>query len=374
MKHFCLVFLLVIFCGFSFAQPCFPNGISLVKQDQIDSFSTNYPDCTEIKGDLNLGHFMSGFGLYDLSGIAQITAVGGDLMIANTELINLTGLENLKSVGGALTIRSNWDLQTIDALSNLESVGGQYMIIGYNYALEDLKAFEYTDFQLSHVSITYNNTLTDLDGLQSIKSVNGDLAITDNAGLTSLLGLDSLKSVSNYLAISRNAALTEITSLNIDTVGELRVVNNDTLTNLEGLNNVDLSSTNFLLILRNDLLSVCNIPSICNYIENGGDARIEDNADGCNSVEEVTALCLVANDSVEFDDDISIFPNPNAGTFRIEGISKTIYTIHNTAGQLIEKGEVMNEGLIDISSEDSGIYFISIMINDRLVKKRILKM
>jgi len=372
MKHFWLIFLFVLFCGFSFAQPC-PEHISFQIQSQIDNFSTDYPDCTEIEGDVRIGHFMSGTGMNDLSGLSQITTISGDLTIQNTSATNLTGLENLESVGGSISIRSNWDLQTIDALSNLESVGGQYLIIQHNLFLEDMKAFEYTDFQLNYVSITYNNELTDLDGLQGIKSVNGDLAITDNSSLTSLAGLDSLKSVSNYLAISRNAALTEITSLNIDTIGELRIVNNDTLTNLEGLNNVNFSSTNYMLILRNDLLSVCNIPSICNYIENGGDARIEDNADGCNSVEEVTALCLVSNDTVEFDDDISIFPNPNTGLFNIKGVSKGSYTIHNTAGQLIQKGELTNDMFINISSEQSGIYFISMTVNDKFVKRRILK-
>jgi len=373
MKHFWLVFLFVLFCVFSFAQPC-PEYASFQIQSQIDNFPTDYPDCTEIEGELKIGHFMSGTGMNDLSGLAQITAIGGDLTIQNTSVVNLTGLENLNFVGGSITIRSNWDLQTIDALSNLESVGGEHLMILYNYVLEDLKAFEHTDFQLNNIFIEYNNELTDLGGLQSIKSVNGDLRITDNASLTSLAGLDSLKSVSSYFAISRNATLTEITSLNIDTVGELRIVNNDTLTNLEGLNNVNFSSTNFMLILRNDSLSVCNIPSICNYIENGGEARIEDNADGCNSAEEVTALCLVSNDSVEFDDDISIFPNPNTGLFRIEGVDKAIYTIHNTAGQLIQEGEIIHDSLIDISSEDSGIYFISMMINDKFVKRRILKM
>jgi len=363
----------VLFYGFIFAQPC-PEYIYLGTQNQIDNFSTEYPDCTEIEGDINIGAVMSGSLINDLSGIAQITAVSGDLMIANTELINLTGLENLQSVGGVINIYSNRNLETIDALSNLESVGGQYLMIRYNYVLEDLKAFEYTDFQLSYVSITYNNELTDLDGLQSIKSVNGDLLITDNASLTSLAGLDSLKSVSNYLAIARNASLTEITSLNIDTLRNLRIINNDTLTNLEGLNNVDFSSTNFLRILRNDMLSVCDIPNICNYIENGGEADIEDNADGCNSVEEVTALCLVSNDSVEFDNDISIFPNPNTGLFNIKGVSKGSYTIHNTAGQLIQEGEITNDMFINISSEQSGIYFISIMENGKSVKRRILKM
>jgi len=375
MKHFWLVFLFVLFCGFSFAQSCILNDISFQIQSDIDNFSTNYPDCTEIEGTVRIGHFMSSTGIDDLSGLSQVTAISGGLVIHNTSLINLTGLENLKSIGGWISIYSNDSLQTIDALSNLESFEGHSLQIVYNPVLEDLKAFEQIDFQLNRVWIEQNDSLTNLDGLQGVEFVGGDLEIKQNRNLASLEGLNNLKSVGDLLVVGGSHALTDLAALsNLDSVGELIIGNNSVLTSLEGLNNTYLPPSNVLRIVRNDSLSICNIPSICNYIENGIYPRIEDNADGCNSVEEVTALCLVSNDSVEFDDDINIFPNPNTGLFRVEGVSKAMYTIHNIAGQIIQQGEITNDMFIDISNKQRGIYFISMMINDKFVKRRILKM
>jgi len=365
----------VLFCGFSFAQPCIFNDISFQIQSDIDNFSTNYPDCTEIEGTVRIGHFMSSTGIDDLSGLSQITAISGGLVIQNTSLTNFTGLENLKSIGGWISIYSNDDLRTIDALSNLESFEGHSLQIVYNPVLEDLKAFEHIDFQLNRVWIEQNDSLTNLDGLQGIESVGNDLEIRQNRNLASLGGLNNLKSVGDLLVVGGSYVLTDLTALsNVDSVGRLIFGNNSALTSLEGLNYTDFSSTTLLRIVGSDSLSVCNVPSICNCIENGGYVDFQNNADGCNSVEEVTALCLVPNDSVEFDDDISIFPNPNTGLFRIEGVDKAIYTIHNIAGQLIQEGEIIDDSSINISNEDSGIYFISMMINDKFMKRRILKM
>lgn len=69
---------LLIFCTIGVAynaqsQGCLPEGISLVTQAQVNSFSSNYPGCTTIEGDLQIGPG----AVTDLSPLAQLSAVNG---------------------------------------------------------------------------------------------------------------------------------------------------------------------------------------------------------------------------------------------------------------------------------------------------------
>ncbi len=49
-----VIVLLVALVGMISAngQGCLPEGIAFETQEQIDNFQTNYPECTEIEGDV----------------------------------------------------------------------------------------------------------------------------------------------------------------------------------------------------------------------------------------------------------------------------------------------------------------------------------
>src|SRR5690606_15814510 len=164
---------------FSFTTlPQCPTGfVSLTSQADIDAFAINYPNCTEISGDLQI----SGSDITDLSPLSILTSVGGYLEISsNSNLTDLEGLSNLTSVGGFLYISSN-SITNLDGLSNLTSVGGNLYI--YN-----------------------NSNLTNLNGLSNLTSVGGYLEISSNSSLTDLDdGLSNLTSVEGYLRISTNS-------------------------------------------------------------------------------------------------------------------------------------------------------------------------
>jgi len=70
----------------------------------------------------------------------------------------------------------------------------------------------------------------------------------------------------------------------------LQILGNNNLVSLNGLQNVDYIG--YLYISGNPVLSTCNVQSICNHLENGGDVSIyNSNAYGCNSTTEVIDAC-----------------------------------------------------------------------------------
>jgi len=78
MKNLVIALLTIhcsLFTAHSFSQPCLPSGITFSTQEQIDNFQTNYPNCTEIEGDV----IIEGNDITNLDGLSVLTAIGGFL-------------------------------------------------------------------------------------------------------------------------------------------------------------------------------------------------------------------------------------------------------------------------------------------------------
>ncbi len=65
----------ILFTVNLFSQPCLPSGITFSTQDQIDNFSINYPNCTEIEGYV----LIEGSNITNLDGLEVLTSLGSDL-------------------------------------------------------------------------------------------------------------------------------------------------------------------------------------------------------------------------------------------------------------------------------------------------------
>src|SRR5690606_32647453 len=175
--------------SFTTLPQCPAGNVTLTSQADIDAFAINYPNCTEISGDL----YISGSTITDLSPLNNLTSVGGNLYIDyNSSLTNLDGLSNLTSVGGFLYISSN-SITNLDGLSNLTSVGG-YLYISFNSSLTDLDGLSNLTSVGESLFIDSNSSLTNLDGLSNLTSI-GDLYIDSNPNLDNLDGLSNLTSV-----------------------------------------------------------------------------------------------------------------------------------------------------------------------------------
>ncbi len=94
-----------------------------------------------------------------------------------------------------------------------------------------------------------------------------------------------------------------------------------------------------------------------------------------NTTESVMVSMLTSTTTPEdLFPDLTILPNPNTGTFQVEGIPRGTYNLLNTKGQIIQSGQVESGTLIDISASAQGVYFIQMMIDEQMVTRRVVKL
>ena len=112
--------------------------------------------------------------LTSLSGLENITSVGGSLSIwNNATLTNLSGFVNITSVGGSLYIDENDVLTSLSGLENITSVGGNLSIGSYYRG---------------------NLALTSLE-MTGLQRVDGDFTISGNPLLCNILADDLMNQV-----------------------------------------------------------------------------------------------------------------------------------------------------------------------------------
>jgi hypothetical protein len=268
MKKAYSLFVALILVSALAAQPCLPEGITFSVQSQIDSFQTNYPNCTEIEGEVNI----IGDDITNLNGLNVLTAIEGSLKIDQAEcLYNLVGLHNLTYIGGDCEFHLLC-LNTLLGLNNLTLIAGD---------------------------LIFNNIfcLPNFEGLNSLTTIGGNFLVYDNYQLTTFLGLDNLTSVGGIVEFLGNPSLISLNGLeNLTIVGDLlAILYNDSLTSLYGLENIITDSLLGLSIHENSLLSICDLDNICNYLSDpSGSVNIYSNASGCNNPPEVASACGIA--------------------------------------------------------------------------------
>ena len=291
--------------------------------------------------------------LTSLNGLENITSLDDLNIYCNDALTNLYGLNNLTSVNG-FKIFGNDNLISLSGLDNLTTVGGS--------------------------NISRNDKLTDFNGLDNLVSVTGHLHIGSNDALTSFHGLENLSSIGGHLYIGNNDALTNLDALDsLTTIGSyLWISKNDILASLSGLDNINPNSITDLDISENGLLSVCDVNSICEYMENpNGIIEIYSNAVGCNSPEEVEEACdTVGIYKINLETEFSVYPNPTEKCLYIKQTkynSNYSYNIklRNIYGQLVqeEKGIRSSHHTINIAHLKPGVYFYVIKEKGEVVQQ-----
>ncbi len=293
------------------SQSCLPEGIIFETQEQINSFQTSYPGCTEIEG----GVIILGYEgtINSLDGLNILTSIGGELSIQSTALTSLSGLENLITIGDDLRIG-----------------------IAFNGWGEP------------------NPNLTDISALENLTSIGQSLRIGWNESLVSLSGLENVTYIGETLEISYNNSLTTLT----------------------GLENINANSIGILRIEGNELLTTCEVQSICDYLAiPNANIGIELNASGCNSQQEVEDACetvFVNENNLILD--VSIYPNPATKEIFIKSknrlrIKKII--IYNQLGQVVLNRYEIKEN-IDISTLRQGMYIVELESNELKIREKLI--
>jgi hypothetical protein len=128
-----------------------------------------------------------------LSGLENITLIDSDLVIkSNHSLNSLSGLDNLSFIGGMLSIQGGY-AANLSGLHNLASIGGQLNIYGTKI-LTGLSGLDNLSSIGGDLNIKYNDSLTNLLSLHNVTSIGGIMYIYHNNSLISLAGLDNIES------------------------------------------------------------------------------------------------------------------------------------------------------------------------------------
>lgn len=261
MKKLNFLFLMLL-SAITWGQ-CPTGNLTLTTQNQVDSFSINYPGCTSMLYKLTI----SGTDIDDLSMLSQLTFIK-ELEVNNTSIPSFNGLANLTNCL-SLKIIDNGSLVSLSGLENITSLAW-------------------------YLYIQNNNSLVSLSGLDGIGSIGTSLLVVNNNSLTSLSGLDNISSVNTFVSIYANQSLANFAGLSslTDIGSYLTIVNNNSLTSLSDLN-ANLSIGTNLTIQGNTALAQCEAEAICNYLASpNGTVNISNNDTGCDSQSEVESYCV----------------------------------------------------------------------------------
>ncbi|MCD4723517.1 MAG: T9SS type A sorting domain-containing protein [Bacteroidales bacterium] len=356
--------------------PCLPYGnYYFLYQSEIDNFQTDYPDCSELNGDV----LISGDDISNLSGLSVILSVEDDLIIVSCDpLINLTGLENVISVGGELEFEDNSALASIAELYNLDSIGND-LTFENNNSLVSLTGLNNVTCIGGDLWIEDNNALNSLTELDNLYSIGNDLTFMNNNALVNLTGLENITHIGGYLWVKDNNALNSLTGLDnlISIGGGLGIFSNDHLSSLAGLDNIDSESISDMYVKDNSSLSTCHVQSVCDYIASpNGNVSIHDNALGCNSPEEVQDSCIangVNIDEKNILNKIELFPNPSSSEITISGVDGIIgeISIYNKLGQRVIH-EMKPDNTIDVSWLPRGLYIVEVIWDGCRFRKKLI--
>ena len=153
--------------------------------------------------------------LSDLSGLATVTTIGGNLNITqNSALTSMLDLAGVTTIGSNLIVTNNTHAlfdKLFGAAAALSTVGG-FIDISSNTGLTSLAGLQNITNVPSYLNIASNNELVDLSALGNLQTVGGYLNFggLTNASLTSLSAVASLRVVSSYFTIVNCDGLTEI--------------------------------------------------------------------------------------------------------------------------------------------------------------------
>lgn len=247
---------------------CFPAGVTLSSQADVDLIKVLYPSCTEVLGDLTI----QTTNVLNLDSLENIQKVSGQLAIYNTNLIDLTGLMNLTHIGQSLFLSSNDQMTNLGGLEQLDTIN-TYLTIQNNLNLNSLGALSGTT-ALIGLEVSNNDLLLDLTGLESMTQLYYTL-ILNNDLLASLTGLENVPQFS----------------------GELVIENNSVLSDISAVANSDMTGLTYLNIANNPQLAVCTHHAICEYLSLDGYAVISNNAAGCNGALSLMGACCTLDSS-----------------------------------------------------------------------------
>ncbi len=329
-------------------QTCLSGNSVFNSQTEVDLFATNFPNCTEINGNV----FIQG-NVSNLNAFNNIVKINGNLTIISTSLsqgnifpnlqevvkslfisnafiTNLNGFNSLTTVNNKIEIYGNNGIMSINSFNALTktdtiTIGQEVNVQNAFTQIQKLKSLKLETYGLptqnlqvsgpnSFNAVTkcdkiqmYGLQNTNLNFLSNLDTVSNEFFIIFLPNLTSLSGLSSLSLVKNMsisgcedltnlnlpstakinsITVSGNGALTSLAGLPpITQLDQLAIVDNLVLTSLEGLNSLN-TVKNVFYLYQNPVLN--DISALDNLKIVGSDVNIYDNPN-------LNACCKIAS-------------------------------------------------------------------------------
>lgn len=279
---------------------CPVGDLDIRTQSELYAFGRLYPNCTEINGNFNLGGNTSRYSdIYDISPLAQINKINGNLIVFGSNILKDLNDLNLIEVKGSITLTNLTALQDIDFISSLDTI------------------FE---LQLSRLP-----KLESIDGLKDFESIHGNITFVDLPSLNTPL-LWKLKDIRGGILLYGCPLLENLTFLsNLESIETLSLFFNEGLIDIEGIGFIQSEVQN-ITITRNINLTSCSTSVLCTVFENTTDVNISQNGPDCQSSLQVLANCNTQNLMCHQDeiilssqDDIQLFSELYGNCSTIDG-------------------------------------------------------
>ena len=191
MKKILSLFLFLTTSYSLISQTCLQNGITFNSQSEIDNFIIDYPNCTEILGDVNFYDL----NITNLNGLSNIVSIGGRLSIEDCDnLTQLSGLDNLTHIGGVFVLEHNNSLSQLTGLESLTQVDGAFILIT-NQSLTDMSALSNLETLGNEFYMQNNNAITSLPTFSNLTSLVGELDLRNNHLLSNAGSFPALESI-----------------------------------------------------------------------------------------------------------------------------------------------------------------------------------
>ena len=317
----------------------------------------------------------------DVSALNKLNAVTGYFYINQCpQLRSLPSFDSLKRIG-SMSI-SKCGITTIDGFNALDTViaGPNILEYGLVFSLSELiscKGFNKLknvgkpNPYSGHLLFEGGMYWQEFDAFHNLEIILADLHIRNFTG-ESIAAFQKLKSIEDYFSVFSCSNLKDLDNFSnlVEIMGSLDIHKCDSLKSIAGLKYITLKNYKIsvkpdIRIMSNKNLYQCHIESICYHLANPsklGALSITNNKEGCNSADEILALCSVGVDPIIEDLNIKLSPNPFLTAITVECQEKEVVNIYDSNGRKVLSREITQvEHSMDTSSLPNGIYLVKYM-------------
>lgn len=312
----------------------------------------------------------------DAFGANNYTHIKGWMRIEGENITNLDALSTLTNIESSLWIINNDNLENLDGLSNIDSIAvnktSSQLWLDNNTKLENIEGLKGLK-ETSEIKITNNINLKSINGLRNVTSDLWGIIINENENLTSLLGLNNISKVNHYVFIKENKNLEGLTGLEnlIEDGGTITLQENISITNLNPLTKLETAGA-LWITLNEKLEDFCGLNKLFeadlpnSFSMNTGGNLFNPKEDDLKNGNCSQTLSLEDN-FISF----YIYPNPTKDFIIVESTSTNLHSkLFDSNGKLIFNS---SKNKISLRNLQSGIYFLRVFDDKKIVVKKIIK-